>query len=110
MKRLVPLVLLAACGGDGPDPCANDACVPLGRTVVKWTFNAYPERGFPMDSCVDFGVHKVAVDVVDEGGILVRLPLAELERNRPRLGGIQVAVGAVGQPQVEEGEVVQYGK
>ena len=40
-----------------------------GRTVVKWTFNAYPERGFPMDSCVDFGVHKVAVDVVDADGL-----------------------------------------
>lgn len=68
MKRLVPLVLLAACGGDGPDPCANNACAPQGRTVVKWVFNAYPERGFPMDSCVDFGVHKVAVDVVDANG------------------------------------------
>jgi hypothetical protein len=61
------LALLAACGSD-PDPCANNACAPTGRTVVKWTFNAYPERGFAMDSCVDFGVHKVAVDMVDSSG------------------------------------------
>ena len=58
----------AACGGVD-DPCGHGACMPLeGRTVIKWTFNAYPERGFGMDSCVDFGVHKVAVDVVDANG------------------------------------------
>lgn len=68
MNKLLPVVLLAACGGDDGDPCAHIDCTPQSRTVVKWTFNAYPERGFPMDSCVDFGVHKVAVDVVDADG------------------------------------------
>lgn len=68
MRKLLPVVLLAACGGGTEDPCASIDCTLEGRTVVKWTFNAYPERGFPMDSCVDFGVHKVAVDVVDADG------------------------------------------
>lgn len=70
MNKLLPLMLLsglAACGG-ADDPCANDACTPQGRTVIKWTFNAYPDRGFGMDSCVDFGAHKVAVDLIDANG------------------------------------------
>jgi len=67
LASLTCIGLVAACGSD-PDPCANDACTPKGRTVVKWTFDAYPDRGFAMDSCVDFGVHKVAVDVVDANG------------------------------------------
>ena len=70
MKKLIPLVLfVAACGGVD-DPCPTDDCTLKGRTVIKWTFNAYPERGFPMDSCVDFGVHKVAVDLVDANGVV----------------------------------------
>lgn len=65
------LLALAACGGESVDPCANNACAPQGRTVVKWTFDAYPERGFGMDSCVDFGSHKVAVDLVDANGFAI---------------------------------------
>jgi hypothetical protein len=61
-------VALAACGGGVDDSCPTNDCELKGRTVVKWTFDAYPERNFPMDSCVDFGVWKVAVDVVDAGG------------------------------------------
>jgi len=57
----------AACGGVD-DPCPTNDCELKGRTVIKWTFDAYPERGFGMDSCVDFGVWKVAVDVVDANG------------------------------------------
>ncbi|HEY5926342.1 MAG TPA: hypothetical protein VIV11_31870 [Kofleriaceae bacterium] len=68
MRKLILLVLVAACGGVD-DPCPTDDCELKGRTVIKWTFNAYPERGFPMDSCVDFGVHKVAVDLVDINGL-----------------------------------------
>jgi hypothetical protein len=59
---------LAACGGGTEDPCPTDDCELKGRTVIKWTFDAYPERGFPMDSCVDFGAWKVAVDLVDANG------------------------------------------
>jgi hypothetical protein len=43
----------------------------MSRTLVKWTFDAYPERGFPMDSCVDFGVANVQVDVVDSTGTTI---------------------------------------
>jgi hypothetical protein len=60
--------LLAACGGDGVDPCATSVCGEQSRTTVKWTFDRYPERGFQMDSCTDLGVSKVAVDVVDAVG------------------------------------------
>lgn len=68
MKKLACLIVLAACGTDAPpDQCHGD-CTVAARTVVKWTFNAYPERGFPMDSCLDFGVTRVAVDMVDADG------------------------------------------
>jgi hypothetical protein len=63
---------LAACGS-GPDPCANGACDVQGRTFVKWRFNAYPERKFNMDSCVDVGATKVAVDLVDATGTTISL-------------------------------------
>ena len=53
---------VAGCADE--DPCANGACTLEGRTTVKWTFNAYPQRGFGMDSCVDFGVQKVKVELV----------------------------------------------
>lgn len=68
---LLSLLALAACGSDGPDPCANGACDQMSRTLVKWTFNAYPERGFPMDSCVDFDVVNVQVDLVDSTGTTI---------------------------------------
>jgi hypothetical protein len=68
MKLLLPMVLLAACGGGVDDPCPTGDCTLKGRTTVKWTFNAYPDLGFPMDSCVDFKVGRVAVDVVDADG------------------------------------------
>lgn len=70
MKRAVlGLALLAACGGDDGG-CPTDDCTLKGRSIVKWMFDAYPERGFPMDSCVDFGAAKVAVDVVDINGVV----------------------------------------
>jgi hypothetical protein len=72
VKKLCLLALVVACGGTD-DPCAEIDCTLDGRTVVKWTFNAYPERGFGMDSCVDFGVWKVAVDVVDANGFATSL-------------------------------------
>lgn len=60
------LPLAAACGAED-GPCTD--CQVEARTTVKWSFNAYPERGFQMDSCVDFQVAKVAVDVVDADGV-----------------------------------------
>jgi hypothetical protein len=71
VKKLFLLGLIAACGTD--DPCDEIDCELKGRTVIKWTFNAYPERGFPMDSCVDFGVNKVEVNVVDSTGFATTL-------------------------------------
>ena len=65
----VLVVLAAACGTtESSDPCPTGNCTLAGRTTVKWTFDAYPMRGFPQDTCVDFGVKKVAVDVVDAAG------------------------------------------
>lgn len=71
LRFALAVVPLAACGTD--DPCADIDCTLDGRTVVKWTFNAYPERGFPMDSCVDFGVQKVQVDAIDSLGVVTTL-------------------------------------
>jgi hypothetical protein len=68
-KLLLSVLLLAACGGVD-DPCPTGNCTLQGRTTVKWTFNAYPDLGFPMDSCVDFKVRRVAVDVVDADGFV----------------------------------------
>ena len=72
MKRsLILAVVLAACGGgvDEPNnPCPTGDCTLAGRTTVKWTFDAYPERGFNQDTCSDFGVSKVSVDLVDADG------------------------------------------
>src|SRR5262249_14294262 len=67
------VMLVAACGGGVDDPVAKGARGVEGHTVVKWTFDAYPDRGFAMDSCVDFGVAKVAVDVVDSTGFTTSL-------------------------------------
>jgi len=54
---------LAACGGsDGQQMCGADHCGLQGHTIVKWTFDAYPDWMFPMDSCVDFSALKVRVD------------------------------------------------
>jgi len=68
-KLLACLVLVSGCASD----CPTDDCTLRARTVVKWTFNAYPERSFPMDSCVDFGARKVKVDAVDANGIVTSL-------------------------------------
>jgi hypothetical protein len=68
-KILACLFLVSGCASD----CPTDDCTLKARTVVKWTFNAYPDRGFPMDSCVDFGARKVKVDAVDGAGIVTSL-------------------------------------
>jgi hypothetical protein len=60
--------VFGACGGGVDDPCPTGDCVLKGRTIIKWTLDAYPDRGFAMDSCADFGVWKVAVDLVGADG------------------------------------------
>jgi hypothetical protein len=61
--------LLGACGSD----CPTDDCTLYARTTVKWTFDAYPERSFPMDSCVDFGARRVTIDATDSHGVVTSL-------------------------------------
>jgi len=65
LLALSPLAF-AACGGTEEPPCTT--CDVKTRTTVKWSFNADMARGFNMDSCVDFKVGKVAVDVIDAEG------------------------------------------
>ena len=72
MKALAGLVgfaLLVSCGGDSSDPCPTGSCLPQANTVVKWTLDRYPEVGFDGDSCVDFGIGKMHVELVDEMGV-----------------------------------------
>jgi hypothetical protein len=61
---MVALQLLS-CGGDDVPICPTGDCTLPSNTVVKWTFDHYPEWQFSSDSCVDFGVAKVQVDVMD---------------------------------------------
>ncbi len=72
-KTLACLIALAACGGDddSSNPCPTGDCTLAARTTVKWTFNAYPERKFPMDSCTDFGVARVSIDIIDAEGFAI---------------------------------------
>jgi hypothetical protein len=73
MKNLALLALMvaAACGtDDSNNPCPSGDCTLAPRTTVKWTLNAMPERGFPMDSCTDFGVARISVDLVDSAGVV----------------------------------------
>jgi hypothetical protein len=67
LAAFAPFALFSvACGGTEEPPCTT--CDVKTRTTVKWTFNADPARNFAMDSCVDFKVGKVAVDVIDAEG------------------------------------------
>jgi len=75
-----PLILggLAAiqalsCGGADTPQCANNNCTLPSNTVVKFTFDAYPQWQFPMDSCSDFGALKVQVDATDGAGVVTTL-------------------------------------
>ena len=71
MKRL-PVIAglfgLLSCGGDS-NPCPTGSCTLPGNTIVKFTFDAYPNLmpPFPMDSCTDFGALKVQVDMTGAG-------------------------------------------
>ena len=66
------VLLVTACAADdGQQMCGADHCGLQGHTVVKWMFDSYPDWGFAMDSCTDFGVGKVRVDAVDATGATV---------------------------------------
>ena len=62
-----------ACGGsDDANPCPTGNCTLPGSTLVKFSFNAYPDRGFPGgDTCIDLGIGKVRTTVVKADDALV---------------------------------------
>jgi hypothetical protein len=80
MRIFFALVLLAACGGSGDDepdnPCPTGDCTLPGRTTIKWTLDAYPEWGFSMDSCTDFGVGDVQVSLLDANNVAAASTMA----------------------------------
>ena len=53
-----------------PPICPDGNCDLPGNTVIKWTFDSYPDRGFQMDSCTDLHVSKVQVDLTDAAGMV----------------------------------------
>ena len=61
--------VVAGCGTS----CPTDDCTVKPRMFVKWTLDKYPERNFPMDSCVDFNAAKVSVDMTDATGKVTTL-------------------------------------
>ena len=74
MKRVLAIgglfIPLSCGGGDMLPECPTGSCVLPANTVVKWVFDHYPERQFPMDSCTDLGVARVEVDLTDAAGIV----------------------------------------
>lgn len=44
-----------------PPTCTTDDCSIPGRTIVKWTFDSYPEWLFQGDTCLDLGISTVQV-------------------------------------------------
>ena len=73
MKKLAALGLVFSCGGGTTQQCANNNCTLPSQDVVKFTFDAYPQWQFPMDSCSDLGVSKVQVDATDGAGVVTTL-------------------------------------
>ena len=53
MKKLAGLALVLSCGGGTTPQCENNNCTLPSQDVVKFTFDAYPQWMFPMDSCSD---------------------------------------------------------
>jgi hypothetical protein len=71
--RLAAAALVLSCGGGSPPKCAHNDCTLPSYTVVKFTFDAYPEWQFPMDSCTDLGATKVQVDATGGDGMVTSL-------------------------------------
>ncbi len=89
MNKLVLLAVLASCGADdGMQMCGADHCGLQGHTVVKWTFDAYPELKFPMDSCVDFGVTKVRVDAQSDATGLITTAIDDCGSSQVTFDGL----------------------
>ncbi len=63
---------LLSCGGTDVPVCPTGSCELAGSTVVKWSFNHYPEWKFESDACSDVGAFNVHVDVtnVDDPSII----------------------------------------
>ena len=73
MKKLAGLALVLSCGGGTTPQCENNNCTLPSQDVVKFTFDAYPQWMFPMDSCSDLGVAQVEVDATDTAGTVTTL-------------------------------------
>ncbi len=52
---------LLSCSSDPPPVCPTGDCSLPGSTIVKWTFDHYPEFGFSSDTCIDMGADRVSV-------------------------------------------------
>jgi len=55
------VLMLLSCGGEF-DPCPTGDCTLPGSTIVKFTFDHYPEKLFQSDTCIDMGAATVRVD------------------------------------------------
>lgn len=56
----IGLLQLLSCGGD-PPICPTGDCTLPGSTIIKWTFDHYPDWGFSSDTCIDMGADRVSV-------------------------------------------------
>ncbi len=92
-----PSLLLALCligcgggggGDDGQQMCGADHCGLQGHTIVKWTFDAYPDKLFAGDSCVDFGVNKVRVDAQSDADGTVTTAIDECGAGQVTFDGL----------------------
>ncbi len=63
MRRMLALGLSGSlsCASDPPPSCTTDDCSIPGRSIVKWTFDSYPDWLFQGDTCIDLGIETVQV-------------------------------------------------
>ncbi len=64
MMLACALALELSCSGGKPDVCPNGDCTLPGRTVVRFTFDHYPDWLFESDTCIDLGATTVHIDAV----------------------------------------------
>ena len=72
------VLVVLSCGGGGFDPCPTGDCTLPGSTIVKFTFDHYPEKLFASDTCLDMGAVTVHVDgfLVDDPTIVAAKDVA----------------------------------